>query len=372
MGDQLGASIGSPLPISSHSPDSSLGLVAPSSCHVSSPYVTQLTWFRPERHAILPSAVLNEGPSSFKPDNFPPLPSARGPSGPSLSSLPVLSKDLSGQPFGLEADRDSGLCNLTAEPYFPHHGVVSPSTDSDLPSFLQISSSVSGKPVSCSEIKNSETVDGPSPSLWADIVKQDELFHNPFLKFYPPRKLEGGVASISPPSDVIIQDLPSRIRLCPQKISDVGLESLVEVTVVYQWKPVKCGNCQKFGHSSSKCKSFNLSHMNSPSAKEDTYNSSTILLVGVEAPCQWVGSDAQTAEPDMADVSPVSLEVHGDLVDPPLNAVLVEEEQFELGQENLNISSSRGATPICRSIAGSDVNYSNSFAALLEGAEAQC
>ncbi|GMH24856.1 hypothetical protein Nepgr_026699 [Nepenthes gracilis] len=109
--------------------------------------------------------------------------------------------------------------------------------------------------------------------------------------------------------------------------------------------------------------------MNSPSAKEDTCNSSTIPLIGVEAPCQLVGTDAQTAKPDMAGDSPVFSEVRGDLVDPPLNVVLVEEEQFELGQENLNISSFRRATPICRSIAGSNVNYSNSFAVPFEGAE---
>ncbi|GMH07472.1 hypothetical protein Nepgr_009312 [Nepenthes gracilis] len=139
-------------------------------------------------------------------------------------------------------------------------------------------------------------------------------------------------------------------------------------------EPAKCGDCRTFGHSSSPCKS--LPHMNSPSAKnspfakEDTCTSSSPLLVGVEAQCQLVGSNTQTAEPDMVNDSPVPSEVHGDLVDPPLNVVLVEDENFELGQENLNISSFRGAGPIYRSIAGSIENYSNSFATLLEGAKA--
>ncbi|GMH07473.1 hypothetical protein Nepgr_009313 [Nepenthes gracilis] len=71
MAGRLDASIGSPLPISSHSLDSSLGLVAPSGCPVPSPYVTQPTWFCPERQAVLPLAVPFDGPSSFKRMIFP-------------------------------------------------------------------------------------------------------------------------------------------------------------------------------------------------------------------------------------------------------------------------------------------------------------
>ncbi|GMH19871.1 hypothetical protein Nepgr_021712 [Nepenthes gracilis] len=141
---------------------STSGVKAHSSCPVSSSDGAVPILFHPERHAILPPVVLIDGPCSFKPDDFPPHPAARGPSGPSQFPLPVLSKDLCRQSLGLVTDGDSGFRNPIIEPCVPHLVDVTPSASSDLPSSIQISSSASGNPVSCSEVINSGNVDGSS------------------------------------------------------------------------------------------------------------------------------------------------------------------------------------------------------------------
>ncbi|GMH08565.1 hypothetical protein Nepgr_010405 [Nepenthes gracilis] len=172
-----------------------------------------------------------------------------------------------GQSFGLTIDGDFGSHKLISEHGVPHLVDVTPSASYDLHSSIQISSSASGNPVPCFELIIPGNLDGFSSLSWANTVKKDELSFNPPLKFYPSDKLEGGVASITSPSDVLNQDFPSRVKLCPVQNSYMGLESHVEVFVAYQWKPVKCGDCRTLGHTTSQCNSIKKSHLAPPSAK---------------------------------------------------------------------------------------------------------
>ncbi|GMH06249.1 hypothetical protein Nepgr_008089 [Nepenthes gracilis] len=54
-------------------------------------------------------------------------------------------------------------------------------------------------------------------------------------------------------------ELPSSIRLCLGQDSNMEMKSPVEVAVRYQWKPIKCRVCQKFGHATSLCNSSTVS-----------------------------------------------------------------------------------------------------------------
>ncbi|GMH29936.1 hypothetical protein Nepgr_031779 [Nepenthes gracilis] len=133
---------------------------------------------------LLPS-VLNIGPCSLKPVDLLVLPAARGPSGQSLSPPPALSKDV-------------GSCISSSELGAPQIPSVSGNPDS----YLLFPGKLEG-----------------SPSLsWADTVKKDDLSLNPPLKFYPPDKVDKGVASITPPVDVLTQAV---VEPCIQELEDL-------------------------------------------------------------------------------------------------------------------------------------------------------
>ncbi|GMH08610.1 hypothetical protein Nepgr_010450 [Nepenthes gracilis] len=108
----------------------------------------------------------------------------------------MLPKVLSGQALDRVTAGEVGSCK-TSVPGIPLTVDVTPPGGPDFPSSTQISASlVPG------------ILEGSSVLSWAGTVKKGEFSINPPLKFYLPNKLEGGVASITPPSDVLTQVPP--------------------------------------------------------------------------------------------------------------------------------------------------------------------
>ncbi|GMH30811.1 hypothetical protein Nepgr_032654 [Nepenthes gracilis] len=133
--------------------------------------------------------------------DFPPLPSARGLSGPAQLVPLVSPKVLSGQSLDRVTAGEVGSCK-TSVPGIPLTVDVTPPGGPDFPSTQILASPVPG------------ILEGSSILSWADTITKD-----------------------------------------------------VEVSVVYQWKPVKCGECRKFGHSTSQCTSIIMSPSIPPLAK---------------------------------------------------------------------------------------------------------
>ncbi|GMH29947.1 hypothetical protein Nepgr_031790 [Nepenthes gracilis] len=48
--------------------------------------------------------------------------------------------------------------------------------------------------------------------------------------------------------------LSTKIQLNSGRTSPVKEDTPVEVEVVYQWKPLRCTSCKKFGHGTDQCK----------------------------------------------------------------------------------------------------------------------
>ncbi|GMH00943.1 hypothetical protein Nepgr_002782 [Nepenthes gracilis] len=147
-----------------------------------------------------------------------------------ISSAPPPSQTYTPKSLAPVLRPEAPLCPLAFEAFPPLPSafdppVLAPFGNQSVPQTTTNPAVCWSKPSQLHSLANSE---GSSCS-WSDVVQKKGVIPCLELKFYPPQVVDSETSPVE-------EDTP------------------VEVDIVYQWKPLRCTSCKKFGHGTDHCK----------------------------------------------------------------------------------------------------------------------